>query len=62
MGLFFTVILVGAVNIWALAVSPQIPTLISMAAKAAIDVLLIDLSPVVSGQRDQFGSINAKTV
>jgi hypothetical protein len=43
-------------------VSPQIDTLISMAAKAAIDVFLIDLSPVLSRQRDQFGSISAKTV
>jgi hypothetical protein len=62
MGLFFTVILVGAASIVALAVSPQIDTLISMAAKATVDVFLIDLSPALSRQRDQFGSISAKTV
>jgi hypothetical protein len=33
-----------------------------MAAKATIDVFLIDLSPALSSQRDQFGSISAKTV
>jgi hypothetical protein len=49
-------------SIVALAVSSQIDTLISMAAKAAIDVFLIDLSPALSRQRDQFDSISAKTV